>query len=262
MTELISCFGCQQSFSIEAMEDWRGFKLCPSCMQRARHIAFEGAVQLQRWEDSSTSGPKARFSLHDRDALGPFEKATKRRGKRAGQRYRLIVCNALGEHLVTTECFLAGAQWAHGPGASITLAFESIDFWRRYSTGDHAEGAGTQFMFTMVELQDDETPVDQVRQEAMEKATKPKGGPKSKHVAQRNQSKDFQAFVAYRLGMPRDRWHLCGADSCDKWVKQMTGVTSKIEFDHNPEAWTRYERLVHAPFMSWARAEYGDRWAC
>lgn len=259
---LVVCFGCEGKFPPEAMTDWRDQKICPVCTRKVRQIAFEGAVELYKWEDSSTSGPKARFLLNDRDALKPFEKATKRRGKRAGQRYRFIVCTAMGEHLTTTECFLAGAQWAHGSGASITLAFESIEYWRQYSTGDHAEGEGAKFLVTMVELDDDEQPIDQVSREAVETAVaKKKGGPKSKFVAQRNQSREFLDFVAYRLEMPPDKWQLCSEGTADKWVKKMTNVQSKIEFDHDPGAWDRYERLVSRPFMSWARAHFGDRYA-
>jgi hypothetical protein len=217
-------------------------------------------VILQRWEETSTSGAKARFGLPDKDALTPFEKATKRRGKRAGQRYLLIVADRNGEPIPTApeQCFLAGAQWSHGSGASITLAFQDIGWWKRFSTGDHDDAAGERFHFTMVEIQEDETPIDQASQDLVERANKPKGGPKSKFVAQRNQAKDFQEFVGYRMDTPQDRWALIGADTCDKWVKQMCGVASKIEFDHNPEAWIRYERLISRPFMTWARSYYGD----
>jgi hypothetical protein len=224
----------------------------------ARLVAFEGTVSLQRWEDSSSNGPKVRLGLLDRDALAPFEKATKRRGKKSGQRYLLILASSLAELIpdAPDECFLIGAQWSHGPGASITLAFESIEWWKRFSTAD--DGTPEQFHITLVELQCDETPIDQASLDAVEHANKPKGGPRSKFVAQRNQASDFQAFVGHRTDIPRDRWNLIGQDTCDKWVKQMCGVASKIEFDHNDEAWTRYENLINRPFLSWARAEYGE----
>lgn len=225
----------------------------------ARLVAFEGLVTLQRWEDSSSNGPKVRFGLLDRDALAPFEKATKRRGKKSGQRYLLVLADRNGELIAGApdECFLLGAQWSHGPGASIVMAFAEISWWKAFSTAD-GEGAGEAFHITLVELQCDETPIDQTSADAVEHANKPKGGPRSKHVAQRNQTTDFQAFVGYRTDMPRDRWNLVGADTCDKWVKQMCGVASKVEFDHNHEAWTRYETLISRPFLSWARAEYGE----
>jgi len=226
--------------------------------EAARLVAFEGQVTLAKWADSSSSGPKVTFSLLDRDALAPFEKATKRRGKRAGQRYLVILATSLGEPMpeAPDECFLMGAQWTHTAGASVTFTFESVDYWRRFTSGD--QGEGTKFHITLVEIQSDETPVDQVSQDVFEKATKRKGGPRSKFVAQRNQAKDFQTYVGKRTEMPEDRWHLVGADTCDRWVKQMCGVESKIDFDYELAAWERYEKLINRPFLTWCRSYFGE----
>lgn len=224
----------------------------------ARLVAFEGMVTLTKWEDSSTSGPKIRLGLLDRDALAPFEKTTKRRGKKSGQRYFISLGDRHGELIAGNpdECFLCGAQWNHSSGASITLAFTSIDWWKQFRTAD--DGEGEAFHITMVEIQSDETPVDQAAQDAVEQAGKKKGGPKSRFVAQRNQTEDFQMFVGYRTDMPQDRWQLVGADTCDRWVKQMCGIESKIQLDHEPEAWRRYETLISKPFLSWARSFFGE----
>lgn len=228
----------------------------PSHAELKRFIAFEGFVHLHKWEDSSTSGPKVKFSLTSRDDLSHFEKATRRSGKKAGQRYMITVATDLGDPIEhsPTECWFAGANWSHQAGASIALVFESIDFWRRYSTADH-DSVGQAFHLTMVQLMQDERPVDQDAVSNMERGQERlKGGPKSKNVAQLTNSADFQAFVGYRMGTPRDRWYLIGADSCDKWVKAVCGVESKVEFDHKPETWERFEKLIRTPFLTWARA--------
>lgn len=224
--------------------------------QAQGYVAFEGMVVLAKWADSSTTGAKAYFNLTDRESLAPFEKATKRRGKRAGQRYMLVTSSDKGDVIpeAPTEAWFAGAQWSHQGGASITLTFEDLEFWRQFNTAD--QGEGQIFHFTMVELQANDTPLDQVQADRVERANRPKGGPHSKFVAQRNASQDFQAYIGYRTGMPRERWPLVGADTCDKWVKQMCGVASKVDFDHNPESWERYEKLISRPFITWAQAHY------
>lgn len=224
--------------------------------QMMGYVAFEGMVTLAKWADSSAQGAKAYFNLADREALAPFEKATKRRGKRAGQRYLLIVADGRGDPLpeAPTEAWFAGAQWSHQGGASITLTFDSVDFWRQFHTEDY--GDGQVFHLTMVELQANDTPLDQAQADRVARAARPKGGPKSKFVAQRNQTTEFQAYIGYRTGMPRERWPLVGADTCDKWVKQQCGVESKALFDHDPEAWERYEKLISRPFITWAQAHY------
>ncbi len=227
--------------------------------EAARLVAFEGIVKLQKWSDSSTSGPKITFGLLDRDALAPFEKATKRRGRKSGQRYTLFLADSEGQPMQSypDECFLLGAQWNHSAGASVTVSFASVEYWRGFSTGDQ-DSTGTSFHLTLVELQTDETPIDQVSQDNFDKATKRKGGSRSKFVAQRNQAPDFQAFVGKRTEMPEDRWSMVGADTCDKWVKSMCGVESKVDFDYDHEAWNRYEKLINRPFLSWARSYFGD----
>lgn len=225
----------------------------------ARLVAFEGVVKLAKWSDSSSGGPKVSFALLDKDALTPFEKATKRRGKKSGQRYLVTLADSRGELMpdAPDECVLLGAQWTHTAGATATFAFTSLDYWRRLTTADQSDNP-TELHLTLVELQADETPVDQVSQDVLEKATKPKGGPRSKHVAQWNQAPDFCQFVGKRLEMPEDRWHMVTADMADKWVKQVCGIESKVEFDHNQQAWERYENLVKRPFMTWARSYFGD----
>jgi hypothetical protein len=227
--------------------------------EAARLVAFEGVVKLAKWTDSSSGGPKVTFNLVDKDALTPFEKATKRRGKKSGQRYLVILADSRGEPIQGNpdECYLLGAQWTHTAGASITFAFDSVAYWRGFTTADQSDNP-TEFHLTLVEIQADETPIDQVSQDTLEKATKRKGGPKSKHVAQWNQAPDFRTFVGKRLEMPEDRWSMVTTDMADTWVKQVCGVQSKADFDYEPLAWERYERLVKRPFLSWARSYFED----
>lgn len=227
--------------------------------EAARLIAFEGQVKLAKWADSSSGGPKVTFALLDKDALTPFEKTTKRRGRKSGQRFLVILADSTGQPIPETpdECVLLGASWTHTQGATVTFAFDSVEFWRRFTTADQSESP-TQFHLTLVEMQDDETPVDQVSQATLEKATKRKGGPKSKHVAQVIQGQDFRTFVGKRLEMREDAWHLVTAEIADKWVKQVVGIESKADLDHEPAAWERYEKLVRRPFISWARSYFGE----
>ena len=222
------------------------------------YVAFEGMVALAKWSESSRSGAKITVKLQDREALAPFEKATKRRGKRAGQRYMVVVSSDKGEPIsdAPSELWFAGADWSHQGGASVSFTVDSLEWWRQFQTADQG-GDGQVFHFTMVELQANDTPLDQDQADRAERANRPKGGPKSKFAAQRNQTTDFQAYVGYRTGMPKERWRLVGADTCDKWVKQVCGVESKVAFDHDEDAWNRYEKLISRPFITWAHTQFG-----
>lgn len=228
----------------------------PRKTEPERYVAFEGFVRLRRWTESSSSGHKVVFHVGGLEELKPFEKAVRRRGKKSGQRYYLIIATDKGDPVPNTpdECWFAGADWSHQNGGSITLVFASIDFWRLFTTADQG-GDGQPFHFTMVEINAQEEPVDQQQQDRTEEGRKKlAGGPKSKHAAMRNTEPEFQQFVAFRMGVARDKWHAIGADSCDRWVKQMVGIQSKIELDHNADAWQRYESLITRPYITWAQS--------
>ena len=54
-------------------------------------LAFSGEVQLLEWQKStSRDGPKVKFMLHDDEAMEPFEIATVKKGKQAGQLYHVF----------------------------------------------------------------------------------------------------------------------------------------------------------------------------
>lgn len=55
-------------------------------------LAFSGEVQLLEWSKStSREPPKVKFGMLDDESLAPFEMATVRKGKKAGQIYHVFV---------------------------------------------------------------------------------------------------------------------------------------------------------------------------
>ena len=106
--------------------------------------------------------------------------------------------------------------------------------------------AGQRFYMTLVELGDDERPVDQAKRRQMEEATK--GGALSKHAARLCRDSEFQRWIAEAEGMD------C-ADVDERfaaeWVRGTCEVDTRAKLDHDARAAQRYENLVRRPFVEW-----------
>lgn len=216
-------------------------------------VAYHGQVTFLSWKDSSAQGPQLRFSLTDRSELEHFDKVTRRSSKRAGQRYKAAVrTDNMDPHDV--ELWFCGANWSHQDGARVTFAVtdEELQWWRQLTPRDVNNDFPSRVWLTLVQVDTDEKPIDQVKAEAMAAVELPqaepvKGGPNSKHVAQLVADLQFQQFLAAYLGSitPFDR------ESADEWVKDVCGVESKKEFDHRPSAWDTFRERVRRPFLAW-----------
>lgn len=217
-------------------------------------IAFHELVAVKSWADSSSRGPSIKVQLTSRDSLATFEKITKRAGKRAGQRFASVWQQDPpdGQEARSIDLWFAGANWAHQDGASVkfSLTDEGLDWFRDGLMPMEQDDKPVRYWLTLVQIDEDEKPIDQSKAERVEEGVK--GGPKSKRVAMLTQQKDFQAYVTYRTNE-----HCTTAEAADAWIKGQCGVESKREFDHNADAWSMFEARVMSPFIRWGE---GSRW--
>lgn len=225
-----------------------------------RFVAFEGLVEFHKWADTSGSGQRIWLKLSGREALAHFDKVTKRRGGKGGQVYRCYFGDTDGVLHADLEVdgWFIGAAWHHTTGASITLEVEDLGPFRKYPTQDNsATGEASGFHLTLVQVDEENRAIDQsLADKNAHLETKIKGGPHSKRVAILCQQEDFQRFVAIRLygvdGAVEERRH-ASQKQCDEWVKRVVGIKSKIELDHEPATWDRFQAKVWHWFMSWGQ---------
>lgn len=217
-------------------------------------IAFHELVTIKSWADSSTRGPSIKVGLPSRDALAVFEKITRRAGKRAGQRYKAVWQDegTLPPH--SMDLWFAGANWSHQDGASVKFSVhpDDLDIFQDGRLQLERDDKPLPYWLTLVQVDDDEKPIDQQKAEVMEQL---KGGPKSKRVAMLCQQADFQQYVAYRVELMGGEPVSITFDEADTWVKDQVGVASKVEFDHNADAWTMFEARVMSPFIRWGQSQ-------
>lgn len=245
-------------------------------------VCFHEPVVLFGWSESSSAGCKVSFKLQSRESLEHFDKATRRRRGRAGQRYHaaLSTIDAEPQPIALDEFWFMGANWAHQDGARVSFSVVSLEPYHDLETSDQKAGKPLECWLTLIEIGDDERPVDQDKADLLEqdaaRATvlvsgeidtkpmvaeavaavdaaaaaelaKPKGGPHSKNVAMLCQDDEFRWWIAEQIDAPEKP----SEEQADAWVKQVVGIQSKVELDHDPEALKRFQANVQRPFLRW-----------
>ncbi|MDN7965492.1 hypothetical protein QZM92_26285 [Burkholderia multivorans] len=102
--------------------------------------------------------------------------------------------------------------------------------------------AGQRFAAVLVEVGDDEQPVQQPE--------RPKGGPLAILAGRLCQDAEFWRFATTNYGIefsPGEE-----ADECAEWIRQHCGVASRSEIDHNPNATAAFHEIRGA-WIKWRR---------
>lgn len=73
---------------------------------------------------------------------------------------------------------------------------------------------------------------------------KPKGGELARLAGQLCQNPEFQACV------PQCADGLSAEENAAQWIRDVCGVTSRAELDHNPNAATLFHERVRKPFLA------------
>lgn len=233
--------------------------------QAESHIAYEGTVEFKKWIDTSAHGFKVTLGLESRAELDAFDGVMTMRRKRGGQRYHAIVQpywypdgkNTPGEpdpsQQFQEEWQFAGRGWAETQGAHIAIHIgdrSAIAHWRLRTAADQveAEVGGSKYYILLMELDDDETIINQTKRARAIEEPPPKGGARSRQVARLILDPDFAQWLHERSAYKNDaKLQELGDDA---YVKMAIGCQSKIELDHgNERAWELWERQFHGPFI-------------
>ena len=145
------------------------------------------------------------------------------------------------------EVWLLSWRESHNNGATVTFQLadvEDLDAFKRM-TVRKGKRAGQRLACVLVEIGEDEQPVVQEK----------KGGPLSKSAAQMCENELFRKFL--RESYPTN-WKqflygsttLNSADVAASVVRQLCGVTSRADLDHNHEAAKRFHELMRE-FNQW-----------
>ena len=140
--------------------------------------------------------------------------------------------------------------WAdnHTAGPRITFWLpdgELLNFFRRL-TMKKGGRSGQRFYMTLVEIDDQDQPVNQEAKRHLEDAMK--GGSLSKHAARLCRDEDFRAWIEeieqFESGVVTE-------DRAAEWIRARCNVESRAELDHNVGAAQIYHNMIRRPYLDW-----------
>lgn len=152
----------------------------------------------------------------------------------------------------TGEMQLAGWSETHNGGCKVTFWLPDaaeLDAFRAL-TVRKGNTAGHRFMAALVEVGDDEMPVNQ--EPAAPEA--PKGGQLAKLAGMLCDQPEFWDFLN-RSPMNGGQV-IASAEDAANFVREVCGVASRAELDHNHYAAERFHMEIRLPYVRW---KAGDR---
>ena len=220
-------------------------------------IAWSGRVTMARadWgdESGSTVTLKLPMSKDAEDKRNPFHQFTKRRKGRAGTRF-MMACHTASDGarhaLYEDEAMLAGWNDSQTGGHTVKL-------WLcNDGMGHPFDGISrkSELLISLVELDDDNTVVDQKMRDRVEK--------------QRTYSSQRPSYGAVMLCKNERFWEyikkvdpyyhatklVIKEDEAREFIVNMLEIESRAELNKSEEVRERYDRMIYKPFM----ATHGD----
>ncbi|WP_033472896.1 hypothetical protein [Bordetella bronchiseptica] len=150
------------------------------------------------------------------------------------------------------EVMLAGWSQTHNGGAKVTFWLQDDTDLEAFKAMTVAKGktAGQRLALVAVEIGDDEEPVSPQSQSTPTPAEKLKGGDLARLAGQLCVNPEFQRFAAHMQSGPN---YLASSDqfTATNWLREMCGVDSRADLDHDIEAAARFHERVRKPFLEW-----------
>lgn len=219
--------------------------------------AYHATVEMHeaKWTDKegSTITFKLPMKLTD-DQRNPFHKFTKRRKGRAGTRFMLVcVDKKLKQKVYEDEVMLAGWNDSQTNG-------HTVKFWIATDTLGHPfEGFERhepgRFYISMVELDDDQEPVNQKMRDKVESASKRPSERVSFSAAMLCKDDDFLVWINEKHGSHWSDPVVTNETDARDYLCQSLGIESRADLDIDPQAAQRFHEDIRRPFLVW-KGEY------
>jgi hypothetical protein len=202
----------------------------------ARVLAYVGELHFAGAKEDDKIGRTVKFDLRvlpeDAGKANPFGAFTRRRAGHAGSRFVMSMSGIDNAREFADEVMLL--NWSDGPKGQTVTFMISPQHDRHPFMG---VTRGAQFMATLVEINDDEQAVDQVKRERLERAPQKL----SNAAAQVVKNPQYWEFLNVK-----------DAEEADFAMKLSLGIESKRELDSNPEAVKEFRDHMDE-FVQWQK---------
>ena len=212
-------------------------------------VAYKGDIVLEKAVWDNVSGMTVLFQLeqrpHELTAANPFKKFTKMRGGKVGTRFNAVITDSDGGHIYHDELMLKG--WNDGTnGWKVTFWLEGTDGLVSVHPFMEYE-KGQEFAMAVVELDDDNEAIDQVKRE---KVTKPRKQGLSNYAAMLCRTDNFHRWMEEAHGVK-----VFGLDNADliakSWMCRELNIESRAELDSSRAAEAAFHTNIRKPYADW-----------
>lgn len=220
-------------------------------MKTEELIAYKGDVELEEARWDNTWGMTVRVKLeqrpHEMNAANPFKRFTKMRRGKVGTRFKAVFVEHDNEDetFYDEEVMLKG--WSDGTsGWKLTLWIQPDDNGL-HPFMDHERGQ--MYALVMVELDDEERPINQKKRERAQQAKDAsKGGYRlSSYAAILCQNELFWKFLSETVHDTDVR----SAEDAAQCMRDMLGIESRSELDHDDDLARTFHDKIRRPFADW-----------
>jgi len=213
-------------------------------------IAFRGTMRLDKATWDNIWGMYVTFDLeqrpHEKLQANPFKKFTKMRKGKVGTRFEAIIMDADGDSIYEDELMLKG--WNDG-----TTGWR-VTFWL---AGDitHpfiAHEKGTEFELAAVELDDDNTAIDQVKRERVTTAKIERKQGLSNFAALLCRTLEFHDWLLEKCDINCYEIGGEGAENMARqWMCAKLNIKSRAELDSNSAIAGQFHTQIRRPYAEW-----------
>jgi len=220
-------------------------------------IAWTGKVTMVRADWSDDVGSTVTFKLpmnnDAQDKRNPFHQYTKRRKGRAGTRF-MMACQtdseAVRHALYEDEAMLAGWNDSQQNGHTVKLWLCNDGMGHPFEGVDRKQ----QLLVSLIELDDDQAPIDQKMREKVERqGTRPSERP-SYGAVMLCKNPEFHKWIAHDERVKqimREGEHPADWEKVAKeWMCRALAMESRSELDKSEELRVRYHEIIYKPFMA------------
>lgn len=220
-------------------------------------VAWQGSVTLKRAQWDSANGYTVQFGLPDpeeTDKANPFKRFTKMRKGKVGTRFEAIIFDTAPE---PAQVYNDGAMLK---GWTDSNTGHAVSFWlANVEGGDHPMASykeGDTFAIALVELSDEDAPIDQAKRERAESAAEQLERPKkhgqlvSQGCAMVCGNPDFWEFLTSTGNFDPP---VKSALEAATIVRELIGIVSRRELDENPKAALVWHG-IRRKFVDWQHA--------
>lgn len=211
-------------------------------------VAWSGPVQLAeaRWTDRE--GTTVRFKLLkvDEERRNPFMQFTKRRKDRAGTRFNATIVSVKDPELVVycNEVMLAGWNDSQTQGMSVTMWLAEDKMGHPFEGFDRK----SEFMVVLVELDEDETPINQKTRAKVEAASVKPSERLSYRAAMLCKNPDFWAWASSEESMDP----ITDETEARDWMLDVLEIDSRAQLDKDPAKAHIFRERIGKAFTEWS----------